>query len=261
MVALDLDGTLLRSDKRISLRVANAVRLAKERGVHVVLATARPPRTTRGIHRALGLDAVQINYNGALILDSRAGRTLLHQPVPARLVEKVVRFVRRIDPRIAVSVEILDKWYADHIGGTLPEPARAEFNPHFVGPMEAFWHKPATKVMLHGSPDSLGRAKAALDAKFGSKLAVNICDSNLVQIVHPEVDKAFALRHVAAHYGIARQNILAIGDALNDVGMIRWAGLGVAMSNGWPQVQAFAKAVVASNDRDGVAEAMERFVL
>ena len=261
MVALDLDGTLLRNDKRISLRVAHAVRKATERGVRVVLATARPPRTTRGIHRALGLDDVQINYNGALILHDGTGRTLLHQPVPARLVQKVVRFVRKVDPQVAVSVEILDKWYADHIGGMLPMEAQAEFNPHFVGPMEAFWHKPATKIMLHGSADRLGRVKAALDAKFHQKLAVNVCDADLVQIVHPEVDKSFALRHAAAHYGIARQNILAIGDAPNDIGMIRWAGLGVAMGNSWPQVQVFAKAVVASNDHDGVAEAIERFVL
>ncbi len=261
LVAIDLDGTLLRTDKRLSRQVADAVRHAAIKGVHIILSTARPPRSVRPIYRHLGLFTPQINYNGALIHDDRRARTIFHQPLPVKLGERLVNYARKIDPQVVVSIEILDKWYTDHVDSSMPTETSKHFAPDFVGPLEAFLHKPATKIMFHAPPDRMGRVLAAIRDKFGRKVSILVCDSHLIQVIHPHADKQTALVRVAGELGVPRERIMAIGDAPNDERMIRWAGLGVAMSNAWPQVRDAADHVVPSNDEHGVAVALRRFVL
>ena len=261
LVAIDIDGTLLRPDKRLAHRVIRAVSEASQRGVKVVLATARPPRSVRAIYEALNLDTPQINYNGALIHDQRAGRAILHQPVPVQLGSQLIRYARRVDPNVIIGVEILDRWYTDHTDHAGGTRTTGTFRPDFVGPLEAFIHKPATKILLQGSPERLGRVKAALCDRYRKRASILICDSQLVQVLHAGADKQVALERIALSYGIPRSRVMAIGDAPNDERMIRWAGLGVAMKNAWPTVRAAAGAIVSGNDADGVAEALKRFVL
>jgi Cof subfamily protein (haloacid dehalogenase superfamily) len=261
LVAIDLDGTLLRTDKKLSKKVSESVREAAAKGVHIVLATARPPRAVRTIYRHLGLESPQINYNGALIHDEHRGRTLFHQPLPVKLGERIVQYARKIDPAVVVSIETLDKWYTDHVDDSLPTETSKSFSPDFVGPLEAFLHKPATKIMFLAPPDRMGKVHSAIKAKFGKKVTIIVCDAHLIQVIHPSADKQTALERVAADHGVARENVMAIGDAPNDERMIRWAGLGVAMENAWPQVRAAAHAIVPSNDEHGVAVALRRYVL
>lgn len=261
LVAIDIDGTLLRSDKKLSHKVADTVREAAIKGVHVILATARPPRSVRAIYRHLGLFTPQINYNGALIHDERRGRVIHHQPVPAKLGAKIVEYARKVDPEVVVSIEILDKWYTDHADETLTTETGKHFNPDFVGPLKSFLHKPATKIMFLAPPQRMGKIHAAVRAKFGKKVSVIVCDSNLIQIIHPHADKQTALERVAAELGVPRERVMAIGDAPNDERMIRWAGIGVAMQNAWPQVHEAADHIVPGNDEHGVAVALRRFVL
>ena len=83
----------------------------------------------------------------------------------------------------------------------------------------------------------------------------------LLQVVHAEADKAAGVKRVAEHYGIPKERVMAIGDAPNDLPMIKWAGLGVAMHNAWDEVKKNAQLTVPSNDNDGVATALERYVL
>lgn len=261
LVAIDIDGTLLRPDKRLAHRVIRTVKEASARGVKVVLATARPPRSVRPIYEALGLDTPQINYNGALIHDKHTGRTILHQPLPMKLTSQLIRYARRVDPGVIISVEILDRWYTDHTAHAEGTRTTKRFSPDFIGPLEAFIHKPATKILLQGSPERLGRVKVALCDRYRKRASILLCDSNLVQVLHAGADKKVALERIAMSYGIPRSRVMAIGDAPNDERMIRWAGLGVAMQNAWPRIRAAAGAIVGGNDADGVAEALRRFVL
>jgi len=261
LVAIDIDGTLLRSDKKLSHKVADSVREAAIKGVHVILATARPPRSVRAIYRHLGLFTPQINYNGALIHDERRARVIHHLPVPAKLGARVVEFARKVDPLVVVSIEILDKWYTDHADSELTTETGKHFNPDFVGPLESFLHKPATKIMFLAPPNRMGRIHQAIRSKFGKKVSVIVCDSNLIQIIHLHADKQCALERVAAELGVPRERVMAIGDAPNDERMIRWAGIGVAMQNAWPQVHAAADHIVPGNDDGGVAVALRKFVL
>jgi HAD superfamily hydrolase (TIGR01484 family) len=158
-------------------------------------------------------------------------------------------------------MEILDKWYTDHVDDSLPTETSLHFAPDFVGPLEAFWHVPLTKLMLLAPPDRMMKVRKMIAAKFNGQASFAISDEQLRQVIHLDVDKAAAVARVAQAYEIPRERVMAIGDAPNDVGMIKWAGLGVAMGNGWDAAHKVADVIVPTNDEDGVAFALKRYVL
>ncbi len=261
MVAIDLDGTLLRSDKSLTKRNARAVQAAVRQGVRVVLASARPPRSTIEIYHALGLSTYQINYNGALIFDPKRDAVVRHTPLDARIAQKVVRIARKMDPEVVVSIEVMDKWYTDRVDDTLPTESSKHRRPDRLGPLDDVLREPVTKLMLLAPPVRLRPVRDRVIRKMGKKIGIAVSDDYLLQVVHPSVDKAEALAWVAHEYGILAEEVMAIGDAPNDVGMMKWAGLGAAVASGWEDTLAAADVVVPGNDHDGVAEAIEQYVL
>jgi len=261
LVAIDVDGTLLRSDKSLTRVSAEAIAEATEAGVHVVIASARPPRSVREIYHALGLDTLAIHYNGALIHDLPRGKHVYHQPIDVGLAKRIVKVARRVDRNVSVSAEILDKWYTDFVDPELPTETSKIFRPDMVGPLESFMYVPVTKLMLLAPPQRLQKVTDMIRRRFAGQVTVIVSDPHMIQIVHPEVDKAHALQRIAQQYGVMQCNVMAIGDAPNDVGMLRWAGLGVAMENAWPIVHTAADVIVPSNDDNGVAYAIRKYVL
>lgn len=261
MVVLDIDGTLLRTKRQMSVRVINAVINASNRGVKIVLATARPPRSVREIYSHLKLDTLQANYNGALIHDPVRRRHVFHRPIDGRLVRRIIRAARRVDAGVVVAVEVLDKWYTDRNDGTLNTQTSIDFDPDYIGPLDAILHVPVTKLMLLAPAQDMKPIRRRIEKQFGDRVGIMVSDGHITQIVHPTVDKGRAVAMIAEQYGIAAENTMAIGDAPNDLGMLAWSGLSVAVENAWPAVHAVAKVTVASAENDGVAEAIDRYVL
>jgi Cof subfamily protein (haloacid dehalogenase superfamily) len=261
LVALDLDGTLLRSQSELSKLVIHAVHEVKARGVKVVLASARPPRSVREVYEHLKLDTWQINYNGALIYDPVARRNVKHQPIDPALVRRIIRVARKVDPQALVSLEILDKWYTDHFDESLPTETSRRFEPDFIGPLDAFLRVPVTKLMLLAPPQRMKKIGEVVERKFAGKVNLMVSDEHLLQVAHRDVDKGAALRFVCEHYGIAPANVMAVGDAPNDLPMFAYAGLSVAMENGWPAVRQAADVIAPPNDRDGIVNVLHRFIL
>ncbi|MGN6367672.1 MAG: Cof-type HAD-IIB family hydrolase [Phycisphaerae bacterium] len=263
MVALDLDGTLLTSRKSISPLTHTAVKQVAARGVHVVLATARPPRSVRDYYAALGLETPVVNYNGALIWDEPRKKVIQHVPLDVDTARKIIDWSRKRYPELLVSIEILDKWYTDHyseIPEYMTETAK-QFTPDFIGPLDAFLTVPITKLMLIGDPKWIDDLQVQLPRKFAGKVAETRSDATLLQLMNPGISKAMALDQVAKSFGIAAHEVLAIGDAPNDIHMLEWAGVAVVPENGWKEAKAVAHALVPSNDADGVAVALRKFIL
>ena len=260
LVAVDVDGTLLRSDRKICAAAVEAIRRCIKAKVKVVLASARPPRSVRQIHQALGLDTVSIHYNGALIHDLVRRKNLFHQPMDAKLVRKIIDVARAIDPKVIVSLEILDHWFTDHFDPQYATETGRIFKPDEVGPLEKFLDQPVTKLMLLGPPARLAKVRQPIIEQFAGQIGVAVTDPDLLQLTHHEVDKAEALARVARVYGVKRRHIMAIGDAPNDATMLQWAGWGVAVGNAWPEAKAAADTVAPSNNDSGVAYAIRRYV-
>ncbi len=261
MVAVDLDGTLLRTTKGLSRRNAEAIRRVAALGVPVVLATARPPRSVRPIHRALGLTVPTVNYNGAVVDDPTTGRFLLHRPLDAAVATRIVRLARRVHPELLVLVENLDRWYTAQPNHAMLEAVAGKTGPDFVAPFEALLARAMTKLMLLGPRAALDRLQAELPRRFAGGVSLMRSGAQWLQVFDASADKAGGLAWLSERWGVPASGVVAIGDAANDVGMLRWAGWGVAVANASEPTRRAADMVAPSNDADGVAWALERYVL
>ena len=261
LVAIDLDGTLLNSSKLISDQTIEALQCLPQRGVRVVIASARPPRSVRHIYQKLRLDTLQINYNGALVWDEPKRQARFHQPMDCVLVRRMIDRVRGAYPQVLVSCEIMDRWYTDLVDQTYTTETGRLFRPDVVAPIDSFCVEPITKLLFLCEPQVISQIESMLKTQFTEDVTVLRTDEQLVQVMHRRASKSRSLKRVARHYGVNDREIMAIGDAPNDVGMLQLAGVAVAMDNAHPLVKQVAHWVAPSNDDHGVHAALLRYGL
>lgn len=262
LVAIDLDGTLLNSAKQITQTTAAILQAARrQHGVHIVLATARPPRSVRAFYSLLELDSPMINYNGALVHDPASGRVLLHKPIPVANAIRIVNLARKIYSEVLVSAEVMDKWYTDRVDSAYLTETAKLVGPDVIAPIEQWLTQSVTKLMLMGPADRMAALAEAIRQHLPYQVTVVQTEGELLQISHATVSKAQALRVVAAEMHVKREEVMAIGDNANDVGMLQWAGVGVAMGNAAPEALAVADVVTDHNDADGAAHAIRRLII
>jgi Cof subfamily protein (haloacid dehalogenase superfamily) len=259
LVAIDLDGTLLNDRKEVTEETVASLSRAVDRGLKVVIASARPPRSVRGIYRRLGLDTLQVNYNGALIWDEPNRAVFSHVPLDGATVTEVVVFARQRHPGVLVGCEIMDRWHTDRHDEAYTTQTGRMFPPDVIAPVETFCSSPVTKLMLLGSPGVIADLRPVIEQTFAGRIMLTSSDEDLIQIAHPTVSKGAALKTVADYYEINMANVLAIGDAPNDVPMLTIAGVGVAMDNAHHAAKAAATWVAPSNNDHGVCATLRKY--
>ena len=239
-IALDLDGTLLRSDKSISGRTRTAILACVDLGYKPIIATARPPRSAEGFLQDFLPDAPRIYYSSSLI---RAGsETLLNRTISCNIALEVVDTLLTRAPGATVSVEIDDRFYAN-------QPHEHALDGDVVDVRTVLDREPV-KIMLNITPDLSPNILTDLP----SAVRHVISDAGtLAQIMHADVSKSDAIRRVVATEGADLSSVIAFGDDTNDVEMIRDAGIGIAMANAVDSVKAVANHITESNDDDGIA--------
>jgi 5-amino-6-(5-phospho-D-ribitylamino)uracil phosphatase len=261
LVAVDLDGTLLNDAKQVSAQTVAALACLPPRGVRVVIASARPPRSVRHVYRQLGLDSWQINYNGALIWDEPGRRAVFHRPMAGERVRGIIAAARSRFEEVLVTCEILDRWYTDRFEQTYTTATGRLFRPDVIAPLETFCNQAVTKLMLLGERRMIDRLESMLLPQCSGDVTLLRTDEELLQIMDRGASKSAALRMVAEHYGVGMEQVMAIGDAPNDVGMVQLAGVGVAMDNAHQAVKKVADWVAPSNNDHGVHAALRRYGL
>jgi Cof subfamily protein (haloacid dehalogenase superfamily) len=261
MVAIDLDGTLLNDSKQVSEQTASALRCLPSRGVKVVIASARPPRSVRHIYQSLGLDTLTINYNGALIWDEPKKTPLFHRPLPRGLAQRIAADARDLFEDVQVTCEILDRWFTDRFDPAHTTETGRMFKPDVIAPLNTFCGGQVTKLMLLGHPAMMKRLAADLSLLYADEVTILHADEDLIQIMDKRVSKAIALQIVARQYGVPMTSVMAIGDAPNDVGMLQVSGVAVAMDNAHELVKRVAHWVAPSNNDHGVHAALVRYGL
>ena len=262
MVAIDLDGTLLNSDKEITQTTAGILRSARDQaGVKIVLATARPPRSVMPFYELLDLDTPMINYNGALVIDPTCHHVLMHRPIPAKNCRAIIELAREVYPHVLISAELMDRWFTDRFDPAYNTETGRLFQPDLVAPVEQWEDQSLTKLLLLGKPDRLPAVAEAIHRRLPHQVSIVQTEDYMLQVMHATVSKAQALRTVAAEMHLTRKQVMAIGDNANDVGMLQWAGIAVAMENAAPQALAVADHIADHHDADGAAHAVRQLIL
>jgi len=259
LVAVDLDDTLLGPDLAVSARNRQALWRARQQGVRVVPATGRMFRSAQTIALRLGLRDPVIAYQGALVRWP-AGEEIAHLPLPLALAREVLA---RVAPAgFHVNVYVDDNLYVAELTEEAKRYAALSGVPvQAVGDLAAFLSRDPTKVLVVAPETELDRLARDLAPHWGDRLTMNKSKPHFLEFSHREATKGRALARLAALFGLRREEVMAIGDGYNDLDMVEYAGIGVVMGNARPEVRARADWVTAANDADGVAEAVERFVL
>ena len=261
LVALDLDGTLIGDDLILRPRVRDAVARARAEGVAVTIVTGRMFAAARPFVHALGIEGPVVCYQGAAIYDAATGETLRETPVRQDVTRDALQWAH--DYGVHAQCYADDTLYVDEINRfskRYTDLARVE--PVVVPSLrEAFHDRPTIKIVTVDDAQNSDKNLAALRELLGERAYLTRSHVDFVEAVDPAVNKGEALAFVAQRQGVSLDETLAVGDAWNDVPLLEVAAVGVAMGSGPPELLAHADHVVADVAHDGVAEALERYVL
>ncbi len=265
LLAVDLDDTLLNSSSSISERNRVSIRRAVLAGVKFLIVTGRMFKTSVGYLEELGFkeDCPLINYHGALVKKARSMETLLHRPIPNQVAVDVLERAEKTGYHISVFLEDQlfireeseqSRYYQAMTG--------IELQP--VGSLSRFLMRNGscpTKMSIIHWDGTIEDIEETLRADFNDRLAILQSRPYFLEITDRLATKGQTLSWFTEQQGIRPEQVIAVGDGPNDIDMLAFAGLGVAVGNARPEVKAAADYVAASNEDDGVAEIIERFIL
>lgn len=255
LVATDLDGTLLRTDGTLSDATVEVLRRVQERGVRVVVVTARPLRWMEELwERVGGGRGIGIVSNGAITYDIES-RTVLHQAgIAADEGLALTAAIRAAVPGTSFALEC--------VSGLRHETPYVEMHPTPpgtpVGELAQIWDEPAVKVLaqhLTLDPDDF---RTRVVEAVGDRATPTWTVDRLMEISAAGVTKGHALAALCDRLGVTAGDVLAFGDMPNDLAMLAWAGTSYAVANAHPSVLEAADQVAPSNDDDGVARVLAR---
>ena len=265
LIAADLDNTLLDENSKISDRTRQAVRKAVSRGVKFVIATGRMFKTSVAYMHDLGIDYdwPVINYHGAMIKTARSEKVILHRPLDnltaIEVIEKVDRTGLHVSMFIGNNLYVKEEnehtRYFHSLTGIEVQP---------VGDLKDFLKQKQvnpTKLSVVSRDGRVDQLEPYLKKCYKEKLSILQSRPYFLEITDKRATKGQALRWLAGREGIKAEEIIAFGDGYNDLDMLDFAGLGVAVANAKPEVIDAAAMVAGPHDKDGVAEIIEKYVL
>ncbi len=264
IVVLDLDGTLTNSRKELSSRNRAALIELQRRGAKVVLASGRPTYGIVPLAEALELDEYGgyiLAYNGGVIIDCSAGEEIYSNVLPSELIAPLYEGSKRFDTTI-LSYDA--EYIVTENGADKYVEIEAHLNKMKIKETDNFleyFSAPLPKCLAVGDPAKVIELEADLKSQFGERMNIYRSEPFFLELVPLGIDKAQSLSVLLSKIGGAREDMIAFGDGFNDLSMIEYAGVGVAMANAQEEVKSKADVVALSNDEDGVADYIERELL
>ncbi len=264
MIVLDLDGTLTNNKKEITPRTKQALMLAQATGVHVVLASGRPTYGIMPLAEELKLKENKgfiLAFNGGKIIDCSNNNVLFEQKLNEQLVPLLYQEAMKAGMEIltyqgeGIAATNKDNKYVQHEAfiNKMPVMQYDDFLCQLVYPIN--------KCLIVGDPTPLHELELRLIKELEGKMDVYRSADFFLECVPLGIDKARSLERLINSLNISREEIIACGDGYNDLSMIRFAGLGIAMANAAKDIQSEADFVTFSNEDEGVAHVIEQFIL
>lgn len=264
LVALDMDGTLLDGEKKITERTFKAIKEAREKGVKIVLSTGRPIEGVERFLEKLELNSDEdyvITYNGSLVQAVKSKKAICDKALTGKDLKEIYRLSQELNVNIHAFVR--------ERGLVTPKPSKytdveAEINKidyTIVDFHEIDDNEIVVKIMLIDEEEILDKAIAKLPKELYEKYHCAKSMPFFFEILNRDANKGVALELLAHHLDIQRSELIAMGDEANDIEMVKYAGMGIAMENATEKVKEVAKYITAKNTEDGVAKAIEKFIL
>lgn len=264
MIVLDLDGTLTNRDKVITPRTKQSLMEAQKRGIKVVLASGRPTYGVMPLAQELDLETYGgyiLSFNGGIIMDCRTREVMFKQELPVEANRRIVELAKK------EQVDILT-YQGTQILTNNPDNRYAKLESRInhlkmkqVDDLAGYLDFPVPKFLMLDDEDYLALVEGRVKAALGKNFSVYRSDPFFLEILPRGIDKAQSLAQLLKLLGMEREEMIACGDGYNDLSMIEFAGLGVAMENAVLPVRNAADYVTLSNNDDGVAHVVEKFCL
>jgi Cof subfamily protein (haloacid dehalogenase superfamily) len=268
LIAIDLDGTVVKHDLSISEAViAGLQRAQSDFGCKVVIATGRMFPSTLKFAARVGITNPVITYQGAMIRDISSPKPkvsdypyVYHQGLDKETAYELIDWIQQegchanvyVDDQLYTNQFNEKSWYYQSITGVVPI-----HQPDLKMAFDASTPDPSKMMIIEEDSD---RILDSFKARFGARINICVSRKDFCEIVHPQVSKWTAISHLLTQWGLSPENVLAIGDQDNDIPMIVGAGTGVAMGNAPGHIQGLADWVAPSIAEDGVLAALEEWV-
>lgn len=265
LVAIDMDGTLLNDNHEINQPVIDVIKKARAAGIHVVLSTGRPFSGTKAYLETLEMnneDDFVITYNGGLVLNAKTWETVAEHSLTREDFLEIDHLARKLGVHLhAADKEAMYTTNRDISPYTVMEAFLVNLPLHYRAPEEIAKDFVPIKMMMIDEPEILSEAYKKIPADFFERYTIVRSTPYFVELLNPTTNKGSALKELSEYLGLDPSEVMAIGDAENDLTMIEFAGTGVAMGNSSETIKAAADYTVATNLENGVKEAFDRWVL
>lgn len=272
-IILDIDGTLLNDDKKISPETKKALITAQQNGVKLILASGRP---TTGMHlyaEQLEMEkyhGLLVSYNGAKVVDCQTKEELFNQTLTIAEGKAVLEHMKQFEVKVMIDKDdymyvnnVYDCYitYKDEEINIIQYESRGgNFKLCEKEDLAAFLDYRINKILTAGDPDYMQKNYQAMMAPFKNTLNCVFTADFYFEFTAKNIDKAKALDTVLTPMGIHAENIIAFGDGHNDITMVKYAGTGIAMDNAVPELKAVANSITLSNNKDGIAHVLNNFI-
>lgn len=263
VLATDLDGTLTNNQKELTERTKTAIRRAQEAGMHVVLASGRPYAGCWYVAEKLELEQTGgyiLAFNGGQIVDCKTKEVLYSKNIDKSFLPEIFEAAHKFGV-VALTYE------GDVIVSEVPDDVYVQkecfinkIGVKQVDSLAEYVTWPVPKCMIVADHEKLLPVKAYLDEKFGDQLSIYFSEPFFLEIMADGVNKAQSMEALVKLLGTDREHVIGCGDGMNDISLIEFAGLGVAMANACDAVKAAANYQAASNEEDGVAQMLEEIL-
>ena len=265
LLVLDVDGTLHNSHREISDATKNALIEAQKRGKTIAIASGRSIAGIRQTASAISLEeygGYVIAYNGTTVINCKTGECIYNQTLPADLIAPVYEEAAKLQvaimayrdsaKEIIVAGGVTDYVAADAAASCVTIRETDQFVKELSFPIN--------KIFVSGEPDKMKEVERILQRKFGSVLNVFRSDPYYVELLPKYTDKGVAVDKLVKYMDITKERVMCVGDSNNDLPMLRYAGMGVAMGNASDRIKEQADYVTDSNDDDGIVKVIEKFM-
>jgi len=263
LIAMDLDGTLNNDEKRITDKTRQALMDAQNQGIRLALASARPSPglyKERDILRLQDHDGILMSYNGGRIVSAATGQVLFETAMDMEVTRQVLRQLERL-PVTPILDDGRQFYVTSKTGYKVDYECRNNnMTCTEVANLADFLPFAPIKILMSVLPESLGAVQTQIAAFLPPQLSVVQTAPFYLEIIPRTINKGQGILNVCAALNIRPEEVMAFGDAANDIPMLRAAGMGVAMGNAADAVKAAADYVTASNNDDGIAAALEQLL-